>query len=284
MIKRELAFIIVVWLATINPMATFPQQDRIPEDKETLQSHCWEIINGNKYTLHYTIADSAITNIIMDHINWGISRVEGFFNRDFKKFFKFYLFPHRKALDLQWRQDWDIPDFKSQCWMIASGISHRLDFLSPRIWEMEACEHDSKDQEEIKQLICHELVHVYTLQNNPIPDASGLDPIAWFLEGIAVTISGQLDQNRQKGVLDALKKGEVPRELKKAWTGPHRYGMAGSLALYIAQKYGRETLFKLLSCTSNAQILEILGTNEAHLLKDWQNFVINKIPKNVKAK
>ena len=73
--------------------------------------------------------------------------------------------------------DWNLPDFQSECWMIGSGMAHRLDFLSPRVWKTQACEHDPDDEVEIRQLLTHELVHVYHCQYLPTTHVEELEAL-----------------------------------------------------------------------------------------------------------
>jgi hypothetical protein len=41
----------------------------------------------------------------------------------------------RKALASAWQQDRNYPDFQSECWMVASGVAHQMDLLSPSAWK-----------------------------------------------------------------------------------------------------------------------------------------------------
>ena len=162
-----------------------------------------------------------------------------------------------------------MPDFKSQCWMVASGIAHRLDILSPRIWKTQACEHDINDTTATKKLVIHELVHVFHGQNNPSPTFENIENIDWFVEGIAVFASGQLDEGRfNRAKSHILEKG-IPTKLADIWKGENKYGFAGSIVKVIDDKYGREVLIKLITYTKATEILDALNVSEKELMKEW---------------
>jgi hypothetical protein len=45
--------------------------------------------------------------------------------------------------------------------MVASGIANTLTILTPRVWKTEAAEHDPDDRDRFRELVAHELVHVF---------------------------------------------------------------------------------------------------------------------------
>src|SRR6187551_2042138 len=108
-----------------------------------------------------------------------------FFKSPFKNRFQLFIHPNRQSLDSSWQKDWNMPAFKSECWMVASGIATRLDVISPRRWDKEACEHVYAETKKTQLLITHELIHVYHGQLNTSPDFSNVDGIDWFVEGLA---------------------------------------------------------------------------------------------------
>ena len=236
----------------------------------------WIEKQKKKFTIIYTSHDSSTLVEMEKILNHGINQIENFFSEPFRNHFKFVLHPNRHSLDEQWRHDWNLPDFQSQCWMIGSGVAHRIDFLSPRVWQDQACEHDPKDKIEIEQLIIHELVHVFHGQHNPVPNFTGLEPIGWFLEGLAVFISGQLDSVRVSDAAKIVSQKNVPHKLVNAWKGEHRYGVCGSLIQYIDQHYGGETIFELLSCIDQEGILSILQVSEKALLESWKKSLLRR--------
>ena len=88
-------------------------------------------IEKKPYRIHYDSIDNQQAEQIKHWLNQGQKDIEEFFNKGFEKKFDVYIFSERDSLDKQWQKDWNMPDFKSQCWMVASGIAHRLDILSP---------------------------------------------------------------------------------------------------------------------------------------------------------
>ncbi len=164
----------------------------------------------------------------------------------------------------------EYPDLQAQCWMVASGVARELDLLSPRAWRRDACEHDPSDAGHLGRLIAHELVHVYHGQHNPHPDFDGMDDLGWFAEGIAAVVSGQLDAEHQGRAARAVAEGRVPASLATAWSGPYRYAVAGSMADWVDRTWGRAVTVRLLTLTTQAQVLEALGTTEAVLLARWR--------------
>lgn len=163
----------------------------------------WQKSIHNKFTLYYKLEDSNKVNVLETYLENGIKTVQEYFSNTFEKKFDVYIFPSRKKLDSQWGKNWNIPGFKSECWMVASGVAHSLDLLSINRWKKEACEHNPDDFDATQKIITHELVHVFHGQQNPVPDFTGLDDLGWFIEGIAVLVSGQLDSTRTKDLIEA---------------------------------------------------------------------------------
>lgn len=233
----------------------------------------WISILDKDFNLHYTPADTGLTETLKNLVRSGMHSIGLFFGESFKKSFSVFLFPDRKSLDRQWRKDWNLPEFASECWMVASGVGHRLDVLSPRVWNLEACDHNPNDTVELRRLLTHELVHVFHGQHNRIPTFEGLDDIGWFIEGLATYASGQLDSLRMAQVRDLIRQDKAPTRLKDAWTGKYKYAIAGSLIRYIDQKYGRRILKDLLKCTNQNQILKTLKISETGLLAEWKDSI-----------
>lgn len=227
------------------------------------------IVAHSKFTMHCMPEDSAL---LFSRLTAGVQAIERFFGQPFPHKFDVYVFPHRADLDKQWQQDWGDSTFQSACWMVASGIAHRLDVLSPGAWAAEACEHNATDTLALGRLICHELVHVYHGQHNPKPDFAGMDEMGWWVEGIAVYASGQLDSARLAGVRQLLEKNATPQALPQFWSGKHKYGLSGSMAAWIDKTRGRAAIFKLLTCTDTAQALKQLEIDEKSALEHWQKF------------
>jgi hypothetical protein len=147
--------------------------------------------------------------------------------------------------------------------------------ISPKMWDKESCEHRYADSIKTQQLITHELVHVYHGQQNPSPDFSNVTGIDWFVEGLAVYASGQCDSARMAQVKKAITENKTPAGLDKFWTGEYKYGLSGSVVMYIDKKYGREKLIALLKLTNITDLLATLNTTEVELLSNWKEFVLN---------
>src|SRR5262249_1502028 len=103
--------------------------------------------------------DREVIASLKRHIEQGRQKVERFFGQPFKKAFDVEVFPDRAAFDAYMRKRWKVP--KTEAWMVAAGVADRMLILSPRVWKTQAAEHDSADAEHVRDLIAHELVHVY---------------------------------------------------------------------------------------------------------------------------
>jgi len=233
----------------------------------------WIIKKYQNYSLYYTKADENNTNEFSKFIDNGIASVKVFFTAPYKKSFKVYVHPNRVSLDSQWRKDWNMPDFKSECWMVASGAANKLDIISPKLWDKESCEHNYADKIKTQQLITHELVHVFHGQLNASPDFSDATGIDWFVEGLATYASGQCDSARIAKVKKAIAENKIPVSLDKFWTGKLKYGLSGSVVMFIDHKYGRSKLKALLSFNKNTEILAALNITEPALLNDLKTYL-----------
>src|SRR5690606_1595124 len=234
----------------------------------------WITEKNTGYSVHYTATDREQVNDIKTLTVNGIDSVTSFFNRPFKSEFNVFIHPGRNSLDSTWEKEWNMPVFKSACWMVGSGVADRIDVLSPKRWEREACEHTYADKSRTQQLITHELTHVFHGQQNASPDFSDSDAIDWFVEGLATFVSGQCDSRRMTAVVKAIKENQVPESLDEFWTGANRYGLSGSIVMYIDHTYGRAKLFELLPLNKKKEILTQLNTTESELLKSWKTYML----------
>ncbi len=235
----------------------------------------WIVEDHNNFTLFYHASNLKWKNDYVAIIEKGIKSVETFFNSRYEKKFDLYIHPNRKSIDSQWQKDWKMPDFKSECWMVASGIANKMDLLSPAIWQKEACEHSYSDKKNTGRLITHELFHVFHGQLNASPDFSEIFDADWFVEGLATYASGQCDSDRITELKKALLNNELPKSLNEFWTGKYRYGLSGSVVMYIDKFYGRDKLKELLKFNKKEDLLGFLKTNEATLLNGWKSFIQN---------
>lgn len=234
----------------------------------------WKTETHQRYLLYYTVEDSLQTGEYSKIIDEGVFRVQRFFNSRFKKDFAVYIFPDRSSLDSQWQKNWNEPSFKSECWMVASGVATRLDMIAPKKWDKLSCEHKYEETENTKNLITHELVHVYHGQFNPSPDFSKVNNLDWFVEGLAVYASGQCDSARLNEVRKAIVNNEIPEKLDKFWTGKLRYGLSGSVVMYLDKKFGREKIKELLSITQSSELFQSIWIKEEDFITSWKNYML----------
>lgn len=196
----------------------------------------------------------------------GAANVARFFGRPFLRPIRFRLVPSRAAFDALMPADMGA----GECWMVGMGTAELMAMLSPTAWAREACEHDARDKTATARLIAHELAHVYHGQRNSRGDFAGEDDLAWFIEGVAVLASGQLDARRVAELRAAAAAGKLPKRLDAIWTGKLRYAQAGSLARYVDARWGRARLRALLAARSSREALAMLRVSEAALLEGWR--------------
>ena len=246
-----------------------------PRQKTLPGSVKWLVqIHGNT-TLLYQLADESIVPGIVDYVEKSRNIIESFFGKSFPETFVVHIFPNRVSLSAFWRKAWKLPDFEAACWMVGSGSSTGLTLLSPRVWRKEACEHDPDDRQHVQRLIAHEMVHIFHAQVNPLHNLDDLEPIGWFVEGLAVYVSGQLEGAYLADPREAVLSGKAPTKLENAWSGKYRYGVSGTLVKFIDKTYGRDVIKKLLVQTTEPGILKFLGTTEKKFLRNWREFVLN---------
>ncbi|MGZ8511351.1 MAG: peptidase MA family metallohydrolase [Chitinophagaceae bacterium] len=237
----------------------------------------WKAISDNwitekqkGYKIFYTSIDKQNKREYLKLVKNGIESVTAFFSNPFNNEFNVVVHPNRQSLDSTWQRDWQMPEFKSECWMVASGTASKLDMISPKFWDHESCEHNYTNTIKTQQLITHELVHVYHGQYNLSPDFSDVTGIDWFVEGLATYASGQYDSSRMAEVKSAIAENRVSTSLDKFWTGKLKYGLSGSVVKYIDDKYGRAKLIELLKYNKLSDLLSSLSTTESALLNEWK--------------
>ena len=210
----RVAFVALVALAPLAPLApiaaaTGAEVSLADEPKQV----------GGGFFLHPPAGGVPEGSSAIDAIAVGLmlgrNRVEAFFGQPLPRDFQVWVFATRAELDAHWRTAWKMPDLETECWMVASGTASELAILSPDAWAKEACEHDPATDAHLNGLLAHELAHVYHAQHNPKPDFDGLDAIAWFAEGLAVYVSGQLEEGHQATALEAIQKGLARRRSRR---------------------------------------------------------------------
>jgi hypothetical protein len=138
----------------------------------------------------------------------GQKAVTHFFGSPFLEPVRLKVAPDRARFDAALPSDWGMPS--SECWMVGVGVADFLLILSPKVWATQACEHDPNNLAATQRLVTHELTHVFHGQRNPTRDFDGADDIGWFIEGLGVLVSGQLDQEHQSDATEAIKAGRAP--------------------------------------------------------------------------
>jgi hypothetical protein len=197
--------------------------------------------------------------------------IEKFFGKPFASSVAVTIVGSRKEFDAAIPAAWGVTP--SQCWMVGAGVYDRLIMLSPTAWAKDACDHKPGDMDEAKQIMRHELTHVIHGQYNPTHDFTGMDDAAWFIEGLATYVSGQLDDKRLARAQSALNSGKGPTGLADAWSGSEKYGFSGSMVAYLDKKYGRSKLISLLGKTTNAAIMQELGTTQQEFIAQWSKWL-----------
>jgi len=233
----------------------------------------WSSEKHSGYIIFFRQADKQYIKEYTALLEKCISNTEAFCGDHFKNKFDVFVHPDRSSIDIQWSKDFNIPGFKSESWMVASGSAARLDIISPVRWDKLSSEHSYSDKLKTEQLLTHELLHVFHGQNNISPDFTNTINIDWFVEGFAVYGSGQLNEERMKRVSSAVDKNSIPESLDQFWTGENKYGLSGSVVKYIDIRFGRKALLSLLKYNDKKDILNTLGISEIELLKEWRSFI-----------
>jgi len=255
--------------STETPMATAPETAEAPGEPSAPAVQVMATTPPTpRFLLEHDAVDAQTVEALRPVVDAGAQRVEAFFGEHFAETYRLEVLPDRAAFDRSFPPEWGMGE--TQCWMVATGVANALRMLSPRVWATQACEHDPADAVHVQGIVTHELVHVFHMQHNPTRDGTGLEAIGWFVEGLAVYVSGQLDEGHQLTAAEALAVGAGPTQLEDGWSGRYRYGVSGSLVAFVDETWGRDALRDLLTVTSEQQLLARLGTTEAELLDGWR--------------
>lgn len=219
-------------------------------------------------------SEKEVLGVLRGAVDAGRTRVEAYFGRPFPKPFVVEVLSSRSEMDAAFSRRWETQ--KTACWMVAAGVQDRLFILSPRVWKSEACEHAASPAH-VGEIVGHELVHVFHGQYAPNGDFNGMDQMAWFVEGLATSVSGQLDGAHAGDARAALKAGKGPKSLATAWSGRYRYGVSGSLVRFIETTRGRATIDRLLRVGTNAAVMATLGTTEGAFLAAWRQEIRKRV-------
>ena len=86
----------------------------------------WITYRQRDYILLFTKIDRKNKKIYAKLVDNGIRFTNSFFSHPFTSKFEVFIHPDRNSLDSTWRKDWNMPDFRSECWMVASVQVERL--------------------------------------------------------------------------------------------------------------------------------------------------------------
>ena len=218
----------------------------------------------------YQPADSSVARDLIEYATGAAETIETFFGAPFPLSWRLVVLPERAAFDSLAAERWGMP--ATECWMVGTATTRTLFILSPRRWRAD-CDHDPLDREHVREIVAHELVHVYHMQRNPSDEFEGADEVAWFAEGLATYVSGQLETGHAARAREAIEVGAAPARLVDAWSGPYRYGVSGSLAAFLDERLGRERFTGLLEATTQTELLSRVGMTEEETLAGWRSRV-----------
>ena len=224
------------------------------------------------FRLQFQPADAAAAKALEPVLEERARAVEEWFGAKFAAPFTITLHPDRAAFDASFPPAWGIGH--TECWMVASGVAAGVQALSPRVWKLEACEHEPADARHVAELFAHELVHVYHGQHNRSPDFVDANGIDWFAEGLATLVSGQLAHEHTHDAREALAAGLGPKDLATAWSGRYRYGVCGSLVAFVEHECGRARVVAMLGAGSGEELMALAGMDERELLERWRAYIL----------
>ena len=98
----------------------------------------WIREEDNGFSLVYTVEDKEHIALYRSILKSGMLHIESSLGGPFRHAFEVRIHPDRASLDRRWQSDWSMPGFKSECWMLASGVASGMDLLSPGVWKTEA--------------------------------------------------------------------------------------------------------------------------------------------------
>lgn len=225
----------------------------------------------SKVVVETTPADASLVPRLSAYADQGVERIEAYFGAPLPAPIRIRVFSSRAEMDVYMRDAWGMEE--TACWMVGGAEEDALILLSPRVWREEACDHDPDDEDHVRDLVVHELVHVYHMQRNPAHEFDGVEGLDWFVEGLATFVSGQYERFHVDRAREAIATGAVPERLADAWTGRYRYGVSGSLVAYLEMRIGRLGIVELLEARQLDEVLAAVGMSETELLAAWAEWV-----------
>ena len=225
------------------------------------QEPSWLERNAGSVSIRYTDPDAALATSMTPVVESELARVTNFLGLSPQRSFPIVVWPDRQRFRDRFHGLFrEVP----QCWVIAFGLASGVDMLPPRLWE---CGHSALSAEVLGLVLAHELTHVVHQQQ---PGFGYGGDMSWFLEGLAVYVSGQYN-TEYAGVAQArLAQGFVPSSLPALMNDGAGYALAGDVVRFIDATWGRATLRSLTGMSSTTMILAALNDTQANLLARWR--------------
>src|SRR5262245_55895449 len=106
----------LLFMLTVGTLALFAAKS------QSTLLEWWKSEDHRGYKLAFTNSDVSNKTEYAALVDAGINTTQNFFNASFKSDFDVVVHPNRHSLDSTWQKEWKMPDFKSECWMVASGV------------------------------------------------------------------------------------------------------------------------------------------------------------------
>ncbi|HVF38759.1 MAG TPA: hypothetical protein VM939_02590 [Gemmatimonadaceae bacterium] len=230
----------------------------------------WQTLRNGSITVEYQGEDASVASTLLSQASSGSTSVERFFQRQLSGPITVRAYPDRASLTEYWKVEWNQPNLVPECWMIASANSNVVAMLTPRLWSSASCGHDGANQPYVSRIVTHEIVHILHRRINGAPAFVGPNDLWWFVEGLAVFASGQLDNAARTRVRNLITSGSLPASPQEALNGPSGYDVVGSMVGFIDATYGRAVLTGLLTARTEAELLARLSTTRSAFLESWR--------------
>jgi len=231
----------------------------------------WITVEEDGFAVSVTELDRGLIAVVSQWTATGRSEVQAFFGRPYLLEYTVRVFPDRASLTAYWADVWRAAGLDQGCATVAAARRQEVTLLSPAAWA-EGCG-KAPEAGRVSAVLTHELVHVLHEQWNP-----NLGQVAyampWFVEGLAVYVSGQLRREYESAVRELVVSGYAPTRLADLWEGTLRYGVAGSVVQHIDRMIGRSALASLLEAAVEAEVVAATGQGEAELLAGWRASVL----------
>jgi hypothetical protein len=226
-------------------------------------------IEGAYVDVRFVAADSALASRMAVYADDEAPRIEAELGGVFGRRFTIEMFPDRQSLTTYWRVAWRQPQLVPECWMIASAGADTISLLTPRVWATSSCGPNASDETAVRRIVAHEGTHVLHRRLNGRAAFVSQDAW-WFVEGLAVVVSGQLDDAARSRVRALAGAGRLPTRLADVL--PAGYDVAGSLTSFVRDRWP-PTAAPIVRTADSNELLETLGVDEPTLLREWARAV-----------